>query len=145
MLHGDISSREAPRIAFDIDSVLFTDKPLRKSFISRVFSFLETPTEKYLNRELNTLNKSVIEYIWNKTQYSIYLVTFDCIELEELHSFLINKNIPYTNLDFFMEWDDVRYRLINGFFTYFFSANEELISYVGNGAKYIGNWRSVIK
>ena len=144
MLHGNISSKEAPRIAFDIDSLFFTNEPLDRGIFSRILRHFKTDEEKYFERVINDTNRIILEIIWMHTPYSVSLVSFDCLNVTALNEFFTAENFPYTRIECFMEWKEVRRRLDKGIYSYFFTQNSDLQSYLGKNTGSIIDWRSII-
>ena len=90
MLNGDISNRQAPIIAIDISDILI-EKP--QSFLKRIFGVTMT-------YELDMNKVAVINRLWDKYDYCVYLVKRWDLDLseEELKETLGNK-VNYTRID----------------------------------------------
>lgn len=128
MLGNNISNKQAPYILFDIDSLLFVEpKEIEKTVFTKVKDMFKTHEQKLVEREFDPLFISRIEEIWAKHNLCIGLVTFDIInEEQELIDRLSDKNVPYTRLFTFAEWEEMReFNAI-----YKVSKNAELLSYL---------------
>lgn len=127
MQFGQISNRQAPIIAFNVDSLLFRDTP-KQGFLQRIFDSLKSDKQKYFNKEIDDIFVATIEALWYKNPYCIYFLTFTDYE-EEISELLFERNIPYTRIVTYNSIEDLRvdvqYR-----FMYYFDKNEEILSLV---------------
>ena len=100
----------------------------------------------YLDRPFNEKLLNLLTFIWNRYDFSIYLVTFSITSDEDLNYLferLSMEGVAVTNIIYLQEWEDVRYRLSNGRYKYFVTSNADLINYVGENALHISDVRSV--
>jgi hypothetical protein len=142
MIRGDISNKQAPFVMFDIDSLLFQEKP--KTIWTKVSDVFKSDADKYLERPVNQKFLDTLHYVWHKHNVCIGLVSFDFpfYAINELEEILQKNFVPYTNLFFYNEWEDLRNF---GLSIYTFSANEELISYISRKeAMHINRIREVL-
>ena len=144
MLHNDISNKQAPILAFNVDNLLFKEEQGESSIIDRVKSLIQSDRKKYISREVDNTFINRINNIWIKYPYSIYFITFSPYK-DDLFTILDRNLVNYTSLVDLIEWEDVRHRC--GLqFTYYFDNDEELLSYVSmNNALHIRELPSLIK
>lgn len=131
MLHNDISNRQAPIIAFNVDNLLFIDEPKERSFIDKLKSLVQTDEDKFLSRKVNLNFVNQLNDIWTKHPYSIYLITFTPYS-EGIYSVLDKHSVSYTSLIEVTEWEELRSKC-NLQYTYYFDSDEELLSYLSCG------------
>lgn len=134
MLHGDISNRVAPFIAFNIDNLLFKEET-NKSFIKNLIKFFTSDKQRFFNRDINEDFLRKLNYIWNKYFLSIALISFYPRYEKEYNKFLEKYNVPFSSLIFIHEWEELR-RRCHSDFIYYFDNNEELISYISSPNAY---------
>jgi hypothetical protein len=146
MLHGDISNRQAPIIAFNVDNLLFNEDSASKGALHNFLSKFKTEKSKLLSKGVDTKFLSILSNIWNSYDYSIYLVTFhEENDYEEFLIDILDKNMAtYTSIIKFSNWEDLR-EISNLQYAYYFDNDEELISYVGAGALHINEIVNIIK
>lgn len=144
MLHNDISNKQAPILAFNVDNLLFKEEQGESSIIDRVKSLIQSDRKKYISREVDNTFINRINNIWIKYPYSIYFITFSPYK-DDLFTILDRNLVNYTSLVDLIEWEDVRHRC--GLqFTYYFDNDEELLSYVSmNNALHIRELPLLIK
>jgi hypothetical protein len=128
MLHNDISNKQAPILAFNVDNLLFKEEQGESSIIDRVKNLIQSDRKKYINRDIDMTFVNMINNIWMKHPYSIYLITFSPYK-DDLFNILDKNLVNYTSLVELFEWEDIRHRCRLQF-TYYFDNNEELLSYV---------------
>ncbi len=141
MRFGDLSNHTSPVVAFDLDDLLFSEDKPKLSFFQRIFKRIN-----YLNRPFNEKLLNLLTFIWNRYDFSIYLVTFSITSDEDLNYLferLSMEGVAVTNIIYLQEWEDVRYRISNGRYKYFVTSNADLINYVGENALHISDVRSV--
>lgn len=129
MLRNDISNKSAPYIAFDIDSLLFKDE--KPSTVSRFLNMFKTDETKYLSRPLNEEFIKIVERVWYKHNVCVIFTCFSLYSIEakrKLLDILVDRNVPFTNIDFFQEWHEAR----NAPYMYFFTDNEHLLSFMSS-------------
>lgn len=131
MLRNDISNKQAPILAFNIDNLLFNNKDNSINLFSKVIESLKSDKTKYISREINKDFVNLINNIWTKHPYSIYFITFTNYS-NELYDILDKNAIAYTSLVELQEWQDIRYRCELQY-TYYFDINEELLSFISKG------------
>lgn len=128
MLRGDISNRQAPVLAFNLDNLLFTDKPHKSNLL---ISFLD----KFLgssifDKPIDPNFSDLLHNYWIKYDFSIYLVTFNKEFLDEINDLLVDKGICYTRLEGLESLDDLvtkcRYQ-----YMYYIDSDKELLSKIG--------------
>lgn len=141
MLNGNISNAIAPVIAMDLDSLLFTETlGEKKTFFDRFFP------KKIRNRTLNQETLKKLKHLWNKYDLQVYLTTFeikDEDELSDLYDMLNDEGIGVSNIVFHQEWEDIRYRLGNGRYQYFFTGNLDLVLFLGKNSFHINEFSGV--
>lgn len=144
MLHNDISNKQAPILAFNVDNLLFKEEQEESFIIDRVKSLIQSDRKKYINRDIDMTFVNKINNIWMKHPYSIYLITFSPYK-DDLFNILDRNLVNYTSLVELFEWDEIRHRC--GLqFTYYFDNDEELLSYVSmNNALHIRELPLLIK
>ena len=144
MLHNDISNKQAPILAFNVDNLLFKEEQGESSIIDRVKSLIQSDRKKFISRNVDMTFVNKINNIWMKHPYSIYLITFSPYK-DDLFTILDRNLVNYTSLVDLIEWEDVRHRC--GLqFTYYFDNDEELLSYVSmNNALHIRELPLLIK
>lgn len=144
MLHNDISNKQAPILAFNVDNLLFKEKQGKSSIIDKIKNLIQSDRKKYINRDIDMTFVNIINNIWMKHPYSIYLITFSPYK-DDLFTILDRNLVNYTSLVDLIEWEDVRHRCRLQF-TYYFDNDEELLSYVSmNNALHIRELPSLIK
>lgn len=144
MLHNDISNKQAPILAFNVDNLLFKKKQGKSSIIDRVKSLIQSDRKKYTNRDIDMTFVNMINNIWMKHPYSIYLITFYPYKYDLL-TILDKNSVNHTSLEELFEWDELRRRCALQF-TYYFDNDEELLSYVSmNNALHIRELPLLIK
>lgn len=145
MLHGNIANREAPKIAFNIDTLLFQEAKGR-NFLERIVDRFKSDSALYFEREINRNFVSLVDTVWTSYPYSIYFISFrlSINHSEELHTMLLDYMIPYTNIDLVHNVYEVRDLLERGFYSLFFCNNPDIISICGKNAHNIANWREVL-
>jgi len=144
MLHNDISNRQAPILAFNVDNLLFKKKQGKSSIIDKVKSIIQSDRKKYINRDIDMKFVNMINNIWMKHPYSIYFITFYPYK-DDLLTILDRNSVNYTSLEELFEWDELR-RRCELQFTYYFDNDAELLSYVSmNNALRIRELPLIIK
>ena len=144
MLNGDISNKQAPVLAFNVDNLLFKEEQGESSIIDRVKSLVQSDRKKFINRSVDMTFVNKINNIWIKHPYSIYLITFSPYK-DDLFTILDRNLVNYTSLVELFEWEDIRHRCRLQF-TYYFDSNEELLSYVStSNARHIRELPLLIK
>lgn len=126
MLNGDISNRESPVLAFNIDSLLFTNKLRKDGLIDKLKYKVGSEKYRYLNRELDKTFVNSILTLWDKFNYSIYFVTQQPFK-SDIEELLAEMDVCYTRLVYYDDILDMRQAVFNRF-TYYFDTNEETIS-----------------
>lgn len=144
MLHNDITNKQCPIIAFNIDSLLFSSEPVKTGFIDRVINKFMSHQDKYLSRKLNKDLILALETLWSNYNYSIYLITFEAFP-EVIEELLGTANVPYTRLEHIEDRQTLR-TLCHNRYIYYFDTNEELLSYIGSsGALNIRHLREKVR
>ena len=144
MLHNDISNKQAPILAFNVDNLLFKEEQGESSIIDRVKSLIQSDRKKFISRDVDMTFVNKINNIWMKHPYSIYLITFSPYK-DDLFTILDRNLVNYTSLVELFEWEDIRHRCRLQF-TYYFDSNEELLSYVStSNARHIRELPLLIK
>lgn len=144
MLHGDISNKQAPVIAFNVDNLLFKQEQEDSSLINKMKSLVQSDRKKFISKDVDMTFVHRINNIWIKHPYSIYLITFSPYK-DDLFTILDKNLVNYTSLVEMFEWEDVRHRCRLQF-TYYFDNDEELLSYISmNNALHIRELPLLIK
>lgn len=129
MLKGDISNRQAPIIAFNVDNLLFKQYIKPKNIIVRLIDKF-VPKDEYIDRDIDTNFEELLLSLWTKRPYSIYLISFKAEIEEELTELLVSRGVCYTKLVCVESLDDLihscRYH-----YTYYFDSDESLLSMIG--------------
>lgn len=131
MLRNDISNKQAPIIAFNIDNLLFSNKDSSITLFNKILESIKSDKTKYISREINKDFVNQINNIWTKNPYSIYFVTFTNYS-NELYDILDKNAVAYTSLVELQEWQDLRYRCELQYM-YYFDSDEELLSFISKG------------
>ncbi len=131
MLRNDISNKQAPIIAFNIDNLLFSNKDSSINLFNKILESIKSDKTKYISREINKDFVNQINNIWTKNPYSIYFVTFTNYS-NELYDILDKNAVAYTSLVELQEWQDLRYRCELQYM-YYFDSDEELLSFISKG------------
>lgn len=135
MLHNDISNFESPRLAFDIDSLIFAD--YSPSALDKVLSIFRTEFYKYIQRPVLQDNIMLINAVWNKTHYAIYLTTGETFTDSQYHRIMDIFQLielPYTVIVPSQDAFSIRDKITRGYFAYYFSNNDDMLSVVGKNA-----------
>lgn len=126
MKHGDISNRESPIIAFNIDTLLFKDE--KPTGIRKLTYALQSDIKKYLDRPLNMEFVFTVDNVWRDFDYSVYFITFKPFT-KEIEDFLVKNQIPYTRLLYFEDVLTLRkfieYRCI-----YYFDIDSDMLEHI---------------
>lgn len=131
MLRNDISNKQAPILAFNIDNLLFSNKDSSINLFNKILESIKSDKTKYISREINKDFVNQINNIWTKNPYSIYFVTFTNYS-NELYDILDKNAVAYTSLVELQEWQDLRYRCELQYM-YYFDSDEELLSFISKG------------
>ena len=126
MFRGNISNRESPILAFNIDNLLLTDKPLVQGFLDKLMFKVGSEKYQYLNRQPNLVFVNSMLTLWDKYDYSIYFITQHPFE-KDIEELLTRLNVCYTRLVYVGDLQDLRRDVFNRY-TYYFDTNDENIS-----------------
>ena len=130
MLHNDISNKSAPIIAFNIDELLFMDKPYAgMSLVEKLKWKTESSKQRYLNRPINSNFINMVNRLWNKYNYSIYFVSFKGEFLDKIYSLLDTNSVNYTSIVTYNNWEELR-EACELRFMYYFDSNLDLLSFI---------------
>lgn len=144
MLGGDISSKQAPIIAFNIDNLLFNEAKEEETFLEKFKGLFKFTSQKYTLENVNNMFVNQVNSIWIRHPYSIYFITFSSY-LDDLFTILDKKLVSYTSLVKLSEWEEVRERCMLEYM-YYFDNDEELLSYVSTkNALHISKLPLIIK
>lgn len=127
MRFNDISNRQSPILAFNIDNLLFAPPSQPSTFIAKLQWKFKSEDEKLLDRPFNKDFINMINYIWNKFDYSIYFITFNTHLVDNLYEKL--SNINYTSLISISDKEELRGACEKQFY-YYFDTDEEILSYI---------------
>lgn len=99
MLGNDISNRTAPIICFNIDNLLFTGESKDDGLIINMIRKLGLETERsnYLDRKIDQKVVNIINNIWTRYDFSIYLTTRYYF-LEDIDEVLQENDVYHTRL-----------------------------------------------
>jgi hypothetical protein len=134
MKGGDISNKNAPIIAFNIDNLLFTDKERKpenwKEYAERLVQYIKplSPEEKLLKRELDKNFINIVNAIWYSYDFSIYFISKYDLE-GSLGELLYDHYVCYTRILQYHSLQELRVLVNNSFYLYV-DKDEELISKV---------------
>lgn len=129
MIHGDISNRQAPIIAFNVDNLLFKDDVKPANIIVRLLDKF-MPKTGYFDRVIDSDFVDLLLNLWYKHPFSIYLVSFRPDIEDELNELLVNQCICYTKL-VCVESIDVVIHSCRYHYSYYFDSDDSLISMIG--------------
>lgn len=127
MLHGDISNKSCPIIAFNIDSLLFI-RSKNNSPIEKVKDAFRTEKGKYLTRPLNKEFVYTINNVWRNYTLSVYFVT-EKEFIKDIEEFLVLHSVPFTSIYRYTDLFDLR-DFVNNRCIYYFDTNEEILSFI---------------
>jgi hypothetical protein len=131
MLGGDISNKSAPIVAFNIDELLFTSKSTESlSFFEKLKLKTMGDKQKYLNRPLSKDFITIINNLWSKYTFSIYLITFRVDAVDELYEILSANNVCYTSLVPIEDKKELR-KACELQYAYYFDVDLDLLSFIG--------------
>lgn len=123
MLRGDISNRQAPIIAIDISDILI-EKP--QSFLKRIFGATMT-------YELDKLKVALINQLWDKYDYCIYLVKrWDLNLSEDEVTELLGNKVNYTRIDSLGSMHELNNKCRLNYKYFFFDIKSNEIPLMGN-------------
>ena len=144
MLGGDISNKQAPIIAFNIDNLLFSREIKQTSIFNKIKDKLINANDEYRNKEVDKSFVDRVNNIWINHNYSIYFITFTN-NFDSLTSIIAENSISYTSILKKDNWKDLRDEC-NSRFIYYFDNDEELLSYLSAGnALHIKELSNIIK
>jgi hypothetical protein len=144
LLRGDISNKQAPIIAFNVNNLLFEDYKDMNPILRAIKFKLSSETKLFFGRKINKVIVNTINRLWGKYDYSIYLITMHPEYKQEYYNILDENEVNYTSLVSFDNWDELReISLLQ--YTYYFDDNEELISFVGAKASHIKELQNILK
>ena len=112
MRFNDISNRQAPIIAFNLDNLLYEEKS--KSIF-----------DAFKPRKLNQTFLDVVNNIWYQYEFSVYLVSKE--QVSETYSKLEDVDILYTSAIHYTGEDNLR-RMLNYRFHLYVDKDRELLS-----------------
>ena len=143
MKHGDISNRSSPIIAFNFDSLFFTERVKKKEGIVKKVANLFTldvfkEKSDYFNRELNKENLAYIYKLWKNTDYQIYLVTLKPF-VKDIDTFLYEEaNFQsYNRIESFATLEELKQEVQQDKYFLYVDSNEYNIAYLGGSAVHI--------
>ena len=125
MMNGNISNREAPVIAFNIDNLLFEKK--ENSIFDIIFNNRKVVNQNFID---------IVNNVWYNYDFSIYLISSQTIEESEKK--LEGIDIQATKVVSYTGIDNLR-RMLNYRFHLYVDSDESLISQLGNNAIHIDN------
>ena len=137
MLFNDISNKTAPIIAFNADNLLFTNNVKKERGFFKKLVSIETEKDKFFNRELNKDNYHIINNLWYRHDYSIYLMTKTNFQME-LEEYFSSISLDYTRMFNFIGVDHLR-RLVDHRFTYYIDNDIDIISQIGRKNAFLIN------
>lgn len=133
MLRGDISNRESPIIAFNIDTLLFKHEQKKDSLKDKFIGVFGSEKSKAFNRVIDDVFVNNLLYLWHNFNYSIYLVTYNSDYISEYEKLLADKDICYTRLvDFSTEDLDGLRRFVANRCTLYFDSDLVRLSTISN-------------
>lgn len=143
MLGGDISNKSAPILAFNLDSLLFTEEVEKRPLGTKIKGFLAGINWADSDKKVDKNFVGQISELWVKHPFSIYLVTLSG-DFEKLQKKLDEYSVPYTSLVCFDSLEEVRDRC-NMEYLYYFDSNEENLSFMScNNAKHIDELPNIV-
>ena len=142
MLNGDLSNKVAPIVAFNLDTLLFTDKILKKDgfldgILRKVTMSSYNERDDYLNREINTNTLRVISNLWRNYDVTVVLVTFKPF-VKDIDTYLYDSErfLYYNYVKGFNDLEDVRIKLLSEY-AYFVDNDYNTINSMPAGAIHI--------
>lgn len=135
MMFGNISNRSAPIIAFNIDNLLYaTSQPT--GFINKLYSLFST-------REVDYLFLEIVNNIWNRYDFSVYLIT-SSDDTELIYKVMDDNNVCFTDVVKYHGIDNLR-RLVDTRFFLYVDSDEQILSQIGRkNAIHISNLTSYL-
>ena len=130
MRHGDITNKQSPILAFNLDNLLFTNELENNNIINKIVNKFSSSKAKFLNRKVDEIFVRSLESLWNKYNYSIYLITSQEFT-SDIEAKLTEHNVCYTRLMSYIDLDDLRTACHNQY-TYYFDSDESIISYLSS-------------
>lgn len=144
MLRGDISNRQAPILAFNVDNLLFKASERPTNYFTRLLSKF-VPNNDYFSREINKQFIELVASVWASRPYSIYLISFRPDLEIELNEMLVSMSICYTQLVCVDDIEELTHSC-RYHYTYYFDSDDSLLSQVGtSNARHIEELDSLLK
>lgn len=129
MLRGDISNRQAPILAFNLDNLLFKESKRPSNRFTKFMSKF-VPNNDYFSREINKQFIELLSSVWASRPYSIYLISFRPDLEIELNEMLLTMSICYTSLVCIDDIEELTHSC-RYHYTYYFDSDDSLLSQVG--------------
>ena len=124
MLGNDISNKQAPILAFNIDSLV-----IEKKEVARDYKFLPKMFRgEKITYELDNVFINLINYVWSYYPYSIYFVTFNEEKMDFYYELLDAYKVNYTTLE--LNSKETIRQSCTLQYTYYFDNDEEMLSYI---------------
>lgn len=124
MLGNDISNKQAPILAFNIDSLV-----IEKKEVARDYKFLPKMFRgEKITYELDNVFINLINYVWSYYPYSIYFVTFHEEKMDFYYELLDAHKVNYTTLE--LNSKETIRQSCTLHYTYYFDNDEEMLSYI---------------
>lgn len=136
MLHGNISNKSAPIIAFNVDNLLFREPKegeltLKEKLLNKFVNMSNNHKSIYFNRPLNEVFVAQLSYLWHKHNVAVYLVTFFPDYHDDLVDLLLKENVPFSRIEGVEEWEELS-KLVRLRYMYYFDTDLELVSYLSS-------------
>ena len=113
MLRGDISNRESPILAFNIDNLLFENEQKANSLKQRFVKAFGDERSKHFNRNVSKVFESTLRTLWDRYNYSIYLVTYNDKYIEAYEELFAEIGLCYTRVVSFDSLEELRMFIYN--------------------------------
>lgn len=131
MLNGDISNRESPILAFGVDSLLFSEEQKNKSLKQKFIRAFGDEKSKHFNREVSTVFEDSLRTLWDRYNYSIYLVTYNESYIKAYEELFAEIDLCYTRIVSFDSLEELR-RFVYNRCTLYFDSDLQRISTISS-------------
>lgn len=119
MRHGDISNSQTLVIGVRCENCLVRFK--ESSIIDKAFNLIRGRAH---NAEIDEDVLSVMRFIYYRTDYSLSLIVHEDAYTEELHSFLEEQEVPYTEITKVIRSDnEITMKLHTGYLSYYIDSD----------------------
>lgn len=131
MIGNDISNKQAPILLIDANSVIF--KPAERGLLDKIEVLFKSKERLFLERDINSTNRSWVNRIWNKHNLAIYFWVPEYVD-ERLVFEILSRNLIYFTNVIKLTKEQVRDGISRGEYIKFVTEDNELENFVGNHA-----------